>query len=176
MCFGNLRGLREAGRVFAVPTYLFAGSVLVVIIVGLVREVTGHLTTYNVHALHGTLEIASGTSNLVLGAMVFTLLQAFANGGASLTGIEAVSDAVGAFRPPEGRNARQVLMTEGLILGALVAGISWLAHATHATPRQSGYPTVLAQEAQLVFGHTSVGQALFYPGPGGHRADPLHGR
>ena len=162
MCFGNLRGLREAGRVFAVPTYLFAGSVLVVIIVGLAREVTGHLTTYNVHALHGTVGIASGTSNLVLGATVFTFLRAFANGGASLTGIEAVSDAVGAFRPPEGRNARQVLITEGLILGALVAGISWLAHATHATPRESGYPTVLAQEAQLVFGHTTVGQVLFY--------------
>ena len=84
--------------------------------------------------------------------MIFTLLRAFANGGASLTGIEAVSDAVGAFRPPEGRNARQVLMAEGAILGTLVAGISWLAHATHATPYTSGYPTVLAQEAKLVFG------------------------
>ena len=93
--------------------------------------------------------------------MIFTLLKAFANGGASLTGIEAVSDAVGAFRPPEGRNARQVLVAEGRILGMLVAGISWLAHATHATPRLSGYPTVLAQEAQLVFGHTVIGQALF---------------
>src|SRR5271165_749806 len=148
MCFGNLRGLKEAGRAFAVPTYLFAGSVLVVIIVGLVREITGHLPFYDAHALHGTVGIASGTSNLVLGATVFTFLRAFANGGASLTGIEAVSDAVGAFRPPEGRNARQVLVTEGLILGVLVAGISWLAHATHATPRTSGYPTVLAQEAQ----------------------------
>ena len=94
--------------------------------------------------------------------MIFTLLRAFANGGASLTGIEAVSDAVGAFHPPEGRNARQVLVTEGIILGILVAGISWLAHATHATPYVSGYPTVLAQEAQIIFGHTFVGQALFY--------------
>ena len=94
--------------------------------------------------------------------MIFTLLRAFANGGASLTGIEAVSDAVGAFRPPEGRNARQVLIAEGAILGILVAGISWLAHATHATPYKRGYPTVLAQEAKLVFGHTFIGQALFY--------------
>ena len=59
MCFGNLRGLQEAGRVFAVPTYLFAGSVLVMIIVGLVREVTGHLPPYNAHTLHGTMGIAS---------------------------------------------------------------------------------------------------------------------
>ncbi len=162
MCFGNLRGLKEAGRAFAIPTYLFTGSVFAVIVVGLVREVTGHLPSYDVHALPGTVGIASGTNNLVLGATVFTFLRAFANGGASLTGIEAVSDAVGAFRPPEGRNARQVLVTEGLILGVLVAGISWMAHATHATPRNSGYPTVLAQEAQAVFGHTVVGQVLFY--------------
>ena len=94
--------------------------------------------------------------------MIFVLLRAFANGGASLTGIEAVSDAVGAFRPPEGRNARKVLMTEGAILGTLVAGISWLAHTTHATPRTAGYPTVLAQEAQIIFGHTFIGQALFF--------------
>ena len=94
--------------------------------------------------------------------MIFTLLRAFANGGASLTGIEAVSDAVGAFRPPEGRNARKVLMTEGAILGILIAGISWLAYRTHATPYTAGYPTVLAQEAQVVFGGGFVGQAFFY--------------
>ena len=162
MCFGNLRGIREAGQAFAVPTYLFAGSVILMIIVGLIREVIGNLHPYNVHHLTGTVQIGAGTAGLITGAMIFTLLRSFANGGASLTGIEAVSDAVGAFRPPEGRNARQVLVAEGLILGVLVAGISWLAHTTHATPRASGYPTVLAQEAQLIFGHTFIGQALFY--------------
>jgi hypothetical protein len=94
--------------------------------------------------------------------MIFTLLRAFANGGASLTGIEAVSDAVGAFRPPEGPNARKVLMTEGAILGILIAGISWLAYRTHATPYTAGYPTVLAQEAQVVFGSGFAGKAFFY--------------
>jgi amino acid transporter len=161
MCFGNLRGVKEAGRLFAVPTYLFAGSVIVMIIVGLVREITGNLPVSNVHAVHDAIAIGH-PSNLVLGATVFTLLRAFANGGASLTGIEAVSDAVGGFRPPEGRNARQVLITEGIILGVLVAGISWLAHAAHTAPRISGYPTVLAQEAQVVFGNTTFGQVLFY--------------
>jgi len=162
MCYGNLRGIREAGRSFAVPTYLFAGSVILMIIVGLIREITGNLPQYNPHQLTGTVQIGAGTSGLITGAMIFTLLRAFANGGASLTGIEAVSDAVGAFRPPEGRNARQVLVTEGLILGVLVAGISWLAHATRATPRSSGYPTVLAQEATKIFGHSFLGQALFF--------------
>jgi amino acid transporter len=162
MAFGNLRGLKEAGRSFAVPTYLFAGSVILMIVVGLIREIFGDLPVYDVHALHGTYHFGAGAEGLISVAMIFTLLRAFANGGASLTGIEAVSDSVGAFRPPEGRNARQVLMIEGAILGSLVAGISWLAHVTHATPYQSGYPTVLAQEAKLVFGHSFIGQALFF--------------
>jgi amino acid transporter len=162
MCYGNLRGIREAGRAFAIPTYLFAGSVLLMIVVGLFREIFGSLPGYDAHTLPDTVTIGGGSAGLISGAMIFTLLRAFANGGASLTGIEAVSDAVGAFRPPEGRNARQVLVAEGLILGTLVAGISWLAHATHATPRNSGYPTVLAQEAAKVFGHSFAGQALFY--------------
>jgi amino acid transporter len=161
MCFGNLRGIKEAGRSFAVPTYLFAGSVILMIIVGLVREALGNLEPYNPHTLAGTYPIGSSTSGLMSGAMIFILLKAFANGGASLTGIEAVSDAVGGFRPPEGVNARRVLMAEGAILGVLIAGISWLAHATKATPRIAGYPTVLAQEAQLVFGSGLVGHALF---------------
>jgi amino acid transporter len=162
MCFGNLRGLKEAGRAFAVPTYLFAGAVILMIVVGLLREALGNLPTYDPNTLHGAYAMGSSTSGLLSGAMIFILLRAFANGGASLTGIEAVSDAVGAFRPPEGRNARKVLMTEGAILGTLVAGISWLAHITHATPRTAGYPTVLAQEAELVFGHTFIGRALFF--------------
>jgi amino acid transporter len=162
MAFGNLRGLKEAGRAFAVPTYLFSGAVILMIVVGLIREMLGNLPDYNPHALHGTYTIGSGSAGLISVAMVFTLLRAFANGGASLTGIEAVSDAVGAFHPPEGRNARQVLMMEGAILGTLVAGISWLAHVMHATPRTLGYPTVLAQEATYVFGSTIVGHTLFY--------------
>jgi amino acid transporter len=160
MAFGNLRGIKEAGRAFAIPTYLFAGSVILMIVVGLIRAALGNLHAVNPHALPGTYAIGSGTAGLLTGAMIFTLLRAFANGGASLTGIEAVSDAVGAFRPPEGNNARRVLIAEGIILGTLVAGISWLAYATHATPRTVGYPTVLAQEANLVFGH--AGHFMFF--------------
>jgi amino acid transporter len=162
MAYGNLRGLKEAGRAFAVPTYLFAGSVILMIVVGLVREVFGKLPVYDPHTMHGTYALGHSTEGIISAVMIFTLLRAFANGGASLTGIEAVSDAVGAFRPPEGVNARRVLITEGVILGALVAGISWLAHATKATPYVSGYPTVLAQEAKIVFGHSFAGQSLFF--------------
>jgi amino acid transporter len=161
MCFGNLRGIKEAGRSFAVPTYLFAGSVILMIVVGLIREAMGNLHTIDTSTLHGTYSFGTGSSGLISGVMIFTLLRAFSNGGASLTGIEAVSDAVGAFNPPEGRNARTVLVTEGVILGVLVAGIGWLAHSTHATPYLAGYPTVLAQEAQQVFGSTVIGHLLF---------------
>ncbi|MGE5135670.1 MAG: amino acid permease [Gemmatimonadota bacterium] len=161
MCYGNLRGIKEAGRTFAVPTYLFSGAVILMIVVGLIREALGNLPSYDPHSLPHHIQIGAGTSALLSFAMFFTLLRAFANGGASLTGIEAVSDAVGAFRPPEGVNARRVLVAEGAILAFLIAGISWLAHVTRATPRwPNQVPTVLAQEAQIVFGHSFLGQAL----------------
>ena len=156
MCYGNLRGIREAGRAFAMPTYLFAGSVILMIIIGLIREIAGTLPRYP-WPVPGQYTGHSTTSGLVAFAMIFVLLRAFANGGSSLTGIEAVSNAVSAFRPPEGINARKVLVTEGLILGSLVAGISWLAHVTHAAPYVSGVPTVISQETKIVFGTSVIG-------------------
>jgi amino acid transporter len=160
MCLANLRGVREAGRIFAVPTYLFAGSVILMIIVGVFREVSGGLP--HVVTGPGTIAIGSGAhSGLIAIGAIYILARAFANGGSSLTGIEAVSNAVSALRPPEGRNARQILVTQGLIVAFLIAGISWLAHVTHATPYSAGFPTVIAQEAALVFGHTAAGNALF---------------
>jgi amino acid transporter len=154
MCYGNLRGIREAGRAFALPTYLFSASVGLMIIVGLFRETLGQLG--HVHSYAGsTYHIGHSTQGLLSAAMIFMLLRSFANGGSSLTGIEAVSNAVSALRPPEGRNARQILVTQGSIVAVLIAGISWLAHVTHAIPYVSGFPTVLAQEADIVFGHTA---------------------
>jgi amino acid transporter len=160
MCLGNLRGIREAGKIFALPTYLFAGSVILMIVVGLIREALGNLPQQDIYALHGLYPIGKGASSVTNLVVIFVLLKAFANGGASLTGIEAVSNAVSAFRPPEGINARRVLVLEGLILGTLVAGISWLAHLTHAAPYQLGYPTVISQEANMVFG--SAGHFMFW--------------
>jgi len=159
MCLGNLRGIREAGRIFALPTYLFAASVIAMIITGVVRELAGGLQ--HVRTGPGTVGIGSHTGLIAIGAL-YILAKAFANGGSSLTGIEAVSNAVSALRPPEGRNARRILTMQGSIVAFLIAGISWLAHATHATPYTAGFPTVLAQEAGQVFGHTPAGQAMFY--------------
>src|SRR5580704_6074070 len=102
MCYANLRGIREAGKSFAVPTYLFSAVMIVVIAVGLAKEAFGTLgqrpypqpLQYGYHGTHNY-------SSLISFGLVFVLLRAFANGGSSLTGIEAVSNAVSAFRPPE---------------------------------------------------------------------------
>jgi amino acid transporter len=150
MCYGNLRGIREAGRAFALPTYLFSGTVGLMIVVGLVREVIGGLP--QVTAQVGAYHIGHSTESILSIGMIYMLAKSFANGGSSLTGIEAVSNAVSALRPPEGRNARQILVTQGSIVAFLIAGISWLSHVTHAIPYLAGYPTVLAQEASDVFG------------------------
>jgi amino acid transporter len=163
MLYGNLRGIREAGRTFAIPTYLFAGVMILVIVVGLVREIFGNLPKWHVAAgahVYGA-GVTPNHDALITFGLVFVLLRAFANGGSSLTGIEAVSNAVSAFRPPEGLNARKVLVAEGLILGTLVAGVSWLAHVTHATPYVGGVPTVISQEAKLVFGTSTFGHVMF---------------
>src|ERR1700759_1290756 len=162
MAWGNLRGIREAGRAFALPTYLFSGSVILMIVIGLGREAFGHLPVVDPATLHGSYYSTSHHASLLISfALVLTLLRAFANGGSSLTGIEAVSNAVSALRPPEGRNARQVLVTQAFILAFLIAGISWLAHITHATPFISGTPTVISQEASMIFGG-GPGRVGFY--------------
>jgi amino acid transporter len=165
MCYGNLRGIREAGRTFAVPTYLFSGAVGLMIVLGLFREVAGGglpLAHPAPPGPNGTVAIGHSTSSLLAVGSIYVLARAFANGGSSLTGIEAVSNAVSALRPPEGRNARRILVLQGSIVAFLIAGISWLAHVTHATPYTNGYPTVLAQEASLIFGPGALGHVLFY--------------
>ena len=111
MSFGNLRGISEAGRVFALPTYLFAGSLLAMIVTGLIRELAGGGLPRVVPGA-GTVGIGSHSGLIAIGA-VYIMAKAFANGGSSLTGIEAVSNAVSALRPPEGRHARQILATQG---------------------------------------------------------------
>jgi amino acid transporter len=160
MCYVNLLGVRENGRTFAIPTYLFSGSVGLMIIVGLGREFFGGGLP-QAHWQPGTVAVGHHTGLLTFAA-IYTVGRAFANGGSSLTGIEAVSNAVSALRPPEGRNARHLLVTQGCIVAFLIAGISWLAFLTHAVPYRNGFPTVLSQEATLIFGHTAFGRALFF--------------
>ena len=160
LAFGNLRGIREAGRAFAVPTYLFSLALGAVIVTGVVRELTGTLPVLNPATIPGTVPVGT-QPGLVSAVVVLTLLRSFANGGSSLTGLEAISNGVSTFHEPRGRNARRTLLAMACILGFLVAGVSWLAHLTHATPYRSGYPSVISQEARLVFGQGATGSVLF---------------
>jgi amino acid transporter len=158
--FGNLRGLREAGRTFAFPTYFFAGSMFVVIVGGLVREVLGDLPQYDPASAPGAFPMGHGTTLLSFGA-IYILLKSFANGGSSLTGLEAISNGVSTFKSPRGRNARTTLVVMSCILGSLVAGVSWLAHQTHAVAYVAGSPTVISQVAKAVLGASPAGHVGF---------------
>jgi len=158
--FGNLRGLREAGRAFAFPTYFFVASMAVVIIGGLVREVLGDLPQYDPAHTPGAFPMGQGSALLSFGA-VYILLKSFANGGSSLTGLEAISNGVSTFRGPRGRNARRTLVIMSCILGTLVAGVSWLAHETHAVAYVAGSPTVISQVAKAVLGDSPAGHVAF---------------
>ena len=158
--YGNLRGLREAGRTFAFPTYFFAGSMFVVIIGGIVREVLGDLPQYDPAHSPGAFPMGHSTALLSFGA-IYILLKSFANGGSSLTGLEAISNGVSTFKSPRGLNARKTLVVMSCILGFLVAGVSWLAHETHAVAYQTGSPTVISQVAKAVLGTSAAGHVGF---------------
>jgi amino acid transporter len=160
LAYGNLRGIREAGRVFAFPTYFFIASLGTVILVGLVRSVTGGLHQLSEHRV-GLYPFGHPGSGLLLGASLFIVLRSFANGGASLTGVEAISNGVSAFKPPEGWRARKVYVLMSVTLGSLVLGASFLARWTHAAPFKAGFPTVISQEAQVVLGTGPLGHALY---------------
>jgi amino acid transporter len=160
MCYANLRGLREAGRSFAIPTYFFTVMLVLMIVVGVVREFFGGLPRYDALHIAGAIEIHQG-NGLVMGATILVLLRAFANGGSSLTGVEAISNTVGFFRKPQGLNARRVLTVMACILAFLVAGVSYLAYVTHSTPYAAGYPSVLSEVARAVFGGGLLGHVLY---------------
>jgi amino acid transporter len=161
MCFANLRGLREAGAPFALPTYLFVGMVSLTIVVGVIREFFGGLPLYDPAHTDGAVAVQHG-SGLIMGATILIVLRAFANGGSSLTGVEAISNTVNSFRKPEGVNARKVLTIMACILAFLLAGVAWLAHITHAFPYANGYPSMLSEIARAVFGNGAIGKALYF--------------
>jgi amino acid transporter len=162
MLFGNLRGIREAGSIFAIPTYFYVASLSLVVITGLVRAALGGL---HAHALPTPTYLGytpGHQTGFLMGLGIFYCLRAFANGGASLTGLEAVSNGISTFRRPEARNGRIALVVMCSILGFLVLGTSLLAHVTHAVPYAAGTPTVVSQEVRDVLGSTWIGAIAFY--------------
>jgi len=141
--FANLRGLRESGKIFMVPTYAFIVGIFILIGCGLFQQATGHVLP--------ALENIPAKEPLGL----FLIARAFAAGCTALTGVEAISDGVLAFKPPEWKNARLTLTYLGVILGVMFLGISYLAHIYQVIPREN--ETLLS-----VLGKQIVGDGIFY--------------
>ncbi len=161
IAFGNLRGVKESGRIFAVPTYFFILNMGLLLGIGLWKHLAGDLTI--VGLLPGTLhEAGSATDEALYGAGLFGVLHAFASGGAAVTGVEAISNGVPAFREPAWRNARKTLVIMGAGLGVMFLGLSLLASIVHVGPHPTGAPTVIAQVGEAVYGPGTLGEVLFY--------------
>ena len=146
----NLRGIRESGNIFAIPTYLFVGTALLAISVGLVNTATG--------AAHH-LPVPLHPDDAMTGTQAFTfflLLKAFAGGSVALTGVEAIANGVPAFKPPEARNAANTLILMAVLLGTIFIGLTFvgLQYDVRATTSQGA--TVLGQVGAAVFGDGSI--------------------
>jgi len=147
----NLRGVRESGLAFALPTYLFVTSIGILVVTGAVELATGHAHRAVVpHAL----PVGTGTITL------FVLLRAFSSGSTALTGVEAIANGVNAFRRPHGRNAAATLAILGTIAITLFLGVSYLAVHLHARP--SSTDSVVSQIARAVFPSGSIGGFMYY--------------
>ncbi len=138
----NLRGVREAGVLFALPTYAFVTSIFILIATGIGKCATSGCP----HAVvPHPLPAGAGA------VTVFVILRAFASGSTALTGVEAIANGVNAFRRPSGKNAAKTLGILGLIAIAMFVGVSWLAVHMHALPTATGTPSVLSEIARATF-------------------------
>ena len=163
LMFGNLRGVREAGTIFMAPTYLYIASIGVMIAIGIARVLTGNLPEFTPP---GEWLAGEGVGTEALGILL--ILRAFGSGAAALTGVEAISDGVPAFKTPEWRNARITLVWATAIFATLFLGISFLASVTEIVPDPSEQQTVLSILARLVIGT----RAVLHPHPGRNGARP----
>ncbi len=150
----NLRGVRESGRLFALPTYAFIALTFLMFAIGAEKGLTGHLPQAATagQQLHDTVRVG-GALTLLLA------LRAFASGCTALTGVEAISNGVPAFRKPKPRNAAMTLTLMGALAVSMFVGITVLALHLHAHAQASGNPSVISQIAGAVFGGKTV---LFY--------------
>ncbi|MDO8586128.1 MAG: APC family permease [Armatimonadota bacterium] len=159
VALGNLRGARESGLLFALPTYIFIASMFTLIGAGIYKELTV-----------GFEAASAGLARKEIPELgLFLILKAFSNGCTAMTGTEAISNAVPAFRPPEAKNAATTLTWMAVILGIMFLGVSYLAHAGHVVPSHMTfkdgtpnphYQTVVSQIARAVFNKPSM--AWFY--------------
>jgi amino acid transporter len=149
---GNLRGIREAGTLFAVPTYFFVFSMTAVIVVGFVKVIIGDAPGTLLHEAPPREQVVA-TQGLTL----FLLMRAFSSGSAALTGIEAISNGVPSFQKPEVQNARATMLWMAIILGFLFLGITFLTSRFGLVPHETGGETIVSQ-----LGKATLGQNVMY--------------
>ncbi|MBK8989662.1 MAG: APC family permease [Chloroflexi bacterium] len=143
----NLRGVRESGSIFALPTYAFVGGVLLTVGIGLAR----YAGLFGLQPLPSFEESVPATASLAGFAYIWLLLRAFAGGCTALTGIEAISNGVKAFKPPEAKNAAKTMVAMGIIAMSLFVGITFLATRMHLVPTEHG-ESILSQMTRQVVG------------------------
>jgi amino acid transporter len=160
IAYGNLRGVKESGRVFAVPTYFFMVNMVVLLGLGAWKASSGTLPVVGTF-VEGNIEQGNAGTGLLLGASAYAVLHAFASGGAAVTGVEAISNGVPAFREPSWRNARQTLVLMGIGLGVMFIGLSALAARIKVSPFEGGTPTVISQIGEAVYGDSALGTVLY---------------
>lgn len=144
----NLRGVREAGKFFAIPTYFAIGALGLLVIVGTLRSLSSPGTVLPLPTNPGETETLT----------LFLVLRAFAAGCSAVTGMEVISNGVKAFRPPESKNAATTMILMSAILASLFMGISWMAYHSGILPKAD--ETVVSQLARLTFGTGSVYYAV----------------
>ncbi|MCL4544733.1 MAG: APC family permease, partial [Chloroflexi bacterium] len=142
---GNLRGIREAGTIFSIPTYAFIIGMYGLVLGGFWLFFTGRVIIHPYPPIQAT-----------EGISLFLLLRAFSSGCSAMTGVEAVSDGVPAFQKPEWRNARTTLVWMITILASIFAGVAILAHLYHLPPDPTGDSPLLSRLNQEVFGHSPI--------------------
>ncbi len=153
MTIANLRGLRESGNIFAVPTYVFVVLALGVVVVGFVNIATG--------AAHPLPRQPNAESFGLEPLILLLVLKAFASGSVALTGVEAIANGVPAFKPPEARNAGNTMIAMAVLLGVVFIGVSIVAFAYSVVPSVGGFPSVISLVAGAVYGEGSVLQGTF---------------
>ena len=149
----NLRGLRESGNIFAIPTYVFVVMALGIVVIGAFNVVTGAVQPVprQPNAEHFGFEAVG----------LLLLLKAFASGSVALTGVEAIANGVPAFKKPEARNAATTMTAMAILLGVIFIGVSVVGLAYQVVPSTGGYPSVISLVAGAVYGFDTVPHVVF---------------
>ena len=158
----NLKGVKESGKAFAIPTYFFIINVFLLLGVGVYRIVTDSFAVIPPEEGAIPMGTQGNASAFLFGATIYVVLHAFASGGAAVTGVEAISNGVPAFKEPSWKNARDTLVVMGGLLGVMFFGLSYMSSKIRPEVYESGTPTVISQIGEAIYdSNAAVGHVLW---------------